>query len=143
MAENAITSCFIHSLAGVFSVLFFLLASSSGLTALIVMRKFEEKDPIYQAIAIRLKFGVAYLAIGTLLLLLAVVLGISKAGVFHLKFATSFILLLYNTSIPFISSLKKKENYKLVSYLLLASGPLSVLNLLIGNFIFTSFHNYL
>lgn len=143
MEKEAITACFVHSLAGVFSVLFFLLASSSGATALIVMRKFKDDDPIYKAVEVRLKFGVAYVMVGTLLLLLAIVLGVSKSGFNNLKFVSSFLLLAYSTSIPFIANLKNKKNYNRLSYLLLFSGPLSILNMLVGNVIFTSFHNYL
>ncbi|MCX7831757.1 MAG: hypothetical protein N2440_02525 [Actinobacteria bacterium] len=143
MEKTAITSCFVHSLAGVFSVLFFLLASSSGATALIVMKKFKEDDPIYKAVEVRLKFGVAYIMIATLLLLLAIVLGVGKSGAMNIKFLTSFLLLIYSTSIPFVSNLKSKKNYIRLSYLLLFSGLLSILNLLVGNVFFTSFHNYL
>lgn len=143
MVENAITSCFVHSVAGVFSVLFFWLATTSGLTAIIVMRKFKEDDPIYQAVAIRLKFGVAYLSIGVILLLIALVLGTLKSGVFNVKFLTSFIVLLYNSSIPFLANLKNRERFRFLAYLMLFSGPLSFLNLLVGNLVFTSFHNFL
>lgn len=143
MVESAITSCFVHSVAGVFSVLFFWLATTSGLTALIVMRKFKEDDPIYQAVAIRLKFGVAYLSIGVILLLVAIVLGTVKSGIFNVKFLTSFVVLLYNSSIPFIAGLKNRNRSRLLAHLLLFSGPLSFLNLLVGNFVFTSFHNFL
>lgn len=143
MSENAISTCFIHSLTGIFSVLFFLLSSASGLTALIVFRKFKETDPIYQAIGIRLKFGIAYMLAGTLLLLITIVLGVLKAGISNPKFVSSFILLAYVTSIPFLTNLKKKENYTKVAYLLISLGPLSVLNIFIGNAVFTSFHNFL
>lgn len=143
MNEAAIARCFIHSAIGVFSVLFFLLAASSGVTALIIMNKFEKDNPLYAVIAIRLKFGVAYAAIGTLLLLLAFVLGITKAGFGNAKAVSSFILLFFATSLPFIGNLKSEENYRRTAIFLIILGVLSVLNMAVGNLIFTGFHNYL
>jgi|GEM_PF-4518120 len=140
--ENAVSSCFIHSVAGIFSVLFFWLGTASGITALLVIHRFKEDDPFYQAVVVRLRFGIAYSAIGSLLLLLAIILGVFKAGVVNVKAGTSFLLFIYATSIPFISKLKRSELRK-IALLLVFLGPLSTLNLLVGNFLFTSFHNFL
>lgn len=140
--ENAVSSCFIHSIAGIFSVLFFWLSTASGITTLLVMRRFKEDDPFFQAVVVRLKFGIAYSAIGSLLLLVALVLGVSRAGAVNIKAGTTFLLFIYSTSIPFISRLNKSE-LKKIALLLVFLGPLATLNLLVGNFIFTSFHNFL
>lgn len=143
MNELAITRCFVHSVLGVFSFLFFLLASTSGITALLIMRKFKKEDPIYSVIGIRLKFGIAYAAIGTLLLLAAFVLGVSKAGFFNPKAISSFILLIMGTGLPFLRPLKTEKDFRRISIYLILLGVLSILNFAVGNFILTTFHNYL
>jgi hypothetical protein len=143
MNEAAIASCFIHSVLGVFSLLFFLLASTSGITVLLIMKKFKKEDPIYAVIGIRLKFGIAYAAIGTLLLLVAFVLGVSKAGFLNPKALSSFILLAAGTGLPFLRPLKNEKDFRRLSIFLIVLGILSILNFTVGNFFFTSFHNYL
>jgi hypothetical protein len=140
--ENFFSTCFLHAVTGIFAVLFFWLASASGLTAILAMKRLSSEDPLYQVVIARLKFGAVYSVLGTLLLLITLILGVSKVGVFHLKTATTLILLFYALSLPFVASLKKGETGKL-AFLLTLLGPLATLNLLIGNFVFTSFHNFL
>ncbi len=143
MMEEALKTCFIHSLTGVFSVLFFLLSAASGLTALLIIKKIGKDHPLYKAIEIRLKFGVAYSAVGTILLLITIILGSMKAGVSNPKAISSFLLFVYASSIPFSGNIKNEKSYSRLAWMLIILGILGLLNTMIGNAFFTSFHDYI
>lgn len=132
--------CFVHAVVGVLSVLFFLLAASSGITTLIILSRLDTEQQVFkQLLELRFKFGVIYLAIGTLLLLLAFVLGVTKGDGFGVKGITTLLLLIYATSLPFLV----RRNQKAMSVHMIIVALLSLLNILVGNVIFTGFHDFL
>lgn len=134
------SQCFVHAVIGVLSVLFFLLAASSGITTLLILTRLKDSQPAFrQLLELRFKFGVIYLAVGTVLLLVAFVLGVSRGAGFGAKGVTSLILLAYATSLPFFA----RRNRKTMSIHMIVVAVLSLLNMLVGNVIFTGFHDFL
>ncbi len=142
---NPFKICYLHALLAVFAVIFLLLSGFSSAFIKIIARKKSMNDEILKPVMeLRFKFDVAYFGIGTVLLLIAYILGTLKEGFGSAKAITTLFVLIYNFSVPAISGLFPKESKReLTEYLFIISGFLIFLNIFVGNLIFTGFHKFL
>lgn len=142
---NPFKICYLHALLAVFGVIFLLLSGFSSAFIKFITRKRPKDDEILKPVMeLRFKFDIAYFGIGTVLLLIAYILGTSKEGFGSAKAITTLIVLIYNFSVPAISGFFPKERKReLTEYLFIVSACLIFLNIFVGNLIFTGFHKFL
>lgn len=142
---NPFRICYIHALFAVFGVLFLILSGfSSAFTKFITRKRSKDDELLKPLLMLRFKFDAAYFGIGTFLLLVAYILGVSREGFNSAKAVSTLLVLLYNFSVPAVSVfLPKEKRRELTEYLFILSGVLAFLNIFVGNLIFTSFHKFL
>lgn len=144
---NPFSSCTAHAIIGVIGTLLLILSGSGGFAGILITRKIsklgKQVEAFEKLFSLRFTFNVAYHSIGTFLLLVAYVLGVIKDGMGSPKaISTLTLIIICLLVLPILGFFK--ERAKLVANILfLTVGVFAIINIFIGNFVFTSFHNFL
>lgn len=142
------SACFWHAALGVFSVLFYALAGAGTLFGRYLERRVgaREVDPelVRPLVDLRFRFDAAYFGVGTMLLLAAFLIGVAREGMAGPKAFTTAALLAYALAVPLVGrAVPFERRRRVVEAAFVAGAALALLNALVGNFVFTGFHDFL
>jgi hypothetical protein len=148
-AVKPFSLCFWHAALGIFSVLFFVLSGAGTIFGLYMERRVRMKnvsdlDLVRPIVDLRFKFDAAYFGIGTILLFATFLLGVHKAGFGNPKSYSTLFVLAYALLLPVVARLvPQPKRRRVVQSGFFLGAVLALLNVTVGNFWLTSFHNYL
>lgn len=148
-AVKPFSLCFWHATLGIFSVLFFVLSGAGTIFGLYLERRVRAKnasdlDLVRPIVDLRFKFDAAYFGIGTILLFATFLMGVYKAGFGSPKSYSTLFVLAYALLLPVVAQLvPQTKRRRVVESGFFLGAVLALLNVTVGNFWLTSFHNYL